>query len=145
VLRAVEVGVVDAVVLDMSETRSVTGSCLCGGVRYRLTGELRDVVNCFCQQCQKTSGHHVAATRVLNSGFELLSDKTLSWYRSSDFAERGFCTNCGGNLFWRQIDSERISVMAGTIDHPTGLTTKDNIFTEDKSDYHTLPEVTKAH
>jgi len=135
VLRAVEVGVVDAVVLDMSETRSVTGSCLCGGVRYRLTGELRDVVNCFCQQCQKTSGHHVAATRVLNSGFELLSDKTLSWYRSSDFAERGFCT----------IDSERISVMAGTIDHPTGLTTKDNIFTEDKSDYHTLPEVTKAH
>ncbi len=138
----VEADDVDGVVPDMTEVRSVTGSCLCSGVRYRLTGELRDVVNCFCQQCQKTSGHHVAATRVPNTGFELLADDTLSWYRSSDFAERGFCTNCGGNLFWRQVEGERISVMAGTIDHPTGLQTRENIFTEDKSDYHALPEVT---
>ncbi len=124
----------------MQTSRSLRGGCLCGGVQYRLSGPLREVVNCFCDQCKKTSGHHVAATRVANTGLELVSESTLQWYRSSDVAERGFCNRCGGNLFWRRSGTEMTSVMAGTIDHPTGLRTTENIFTEDMSDYHTLPE-----
>ena len=118
-----------------------TGSCLCGGVQYRLHGNLREVINCFCGQCQKTSGHHFAATRVSNSDFELVNDQTLTWYRSSDQAERGFCNRCGGNLFWRRHEDEGISVTAGTLDHPTGLKTGSNIFTEDASDYQIIPDL----
>ena len=113
-----------------------TGGCLCGGVRYQLNGELRGVVNCFCGQCQKTSGHHVAATRVSMDNFELLQQETLSWYQSSDFAHRGFCSRCGGNLFWQRLNSDTMSVMAGTIDHPTRLSTVENIFVEDMSEHH---------
>ena len=126
----------------MSGEAVLTGGCLCGGVRYRLEGELRGVVNCFCGQCRKTSGHHVAATRAPLSGFTLENDETLTWYASSAEAKRGFCSRCGGNLFWQHRDRDTVSVMAGTLDKPTGLVTIENIFVEDMSDYHTLPPLT---
>ena len=122
---------------DDSDVR--TGGCLCEGVRYRLTGPCRTVINCFCGQCQKTTGHHFAATRVKDEQFELTNDETLTWYQSSDSAKRGFCNRCGGNLFWKPTGADTISVTAGTIDSPTGLITTDNIFVEDMSDYHDLP------
>ena len=120
----------------------LSGGCLCRGVRYRLKGELRGVVNCFCEQCRRTSGHHVAATRAPLSGFTLESDVTLTWFESSPEAKRGFCNRCGGILFWQHRDRDSISVMAGTLDTPTGLSTIENIFEEDMSDYHAPPPLT---
>ncbi len=126
----------------MSEEEWIrTGSCLCEAVRYRLIGACRDVVNCFCTQCQKSTGHHFAATRVNLDQFELLADSTLTWYASSDAAKRGFCNQCGSSLFWQRNGGDTISVTAGTIDKPTHLKTAENIFVEDKSDYYDLPEL----
>ncbi len=119
--------------------RRRTGSCLCGGVRYTLLGECRDVINCFCSQCRKTTGHHFAATQVGLDRFELNADSTLSWYSSSEAARRGFCNRCGSSLFWQKSGLDSISVTAGTLDPPTGLETVKNIFVEDASDYHGLP------
>lgn len=120
-----------------------TGGCLCGGVRYTMKGDLRGVINCFCGQCRKTSGHHVAATQVLVQNFAFDKKDTLKWFRSSVGAQRGFCAECGGNLFWQTDNSDAISVMAGTIDKPTGLSTIENIFIEEMSDYHAEPALTQ--
>ena len=128
----------------MADVSVLSGGCLCGGVRYRLKGDLRGVVNCFCEQCRKTSGHHVAATRAPLDSFTLECDDTLHWYDSSADARRGFCGRCGGNLFWQHYDRDTISVMAGTLDTPTGLSTIENIFVEDMSDYHALPPLTHS-
>ncbi|MGI9315735.1 MAG: GFA family protein [bacterium] len=125
--------------MSCGQLQSQQGGCLCGGVRYRVTGELRDVINCFCSQCRKTSGHHVAATSVANTKFELLNQDTLKWYQSSQQARRGFCGDCGSNLFWQRDDAVTISIMAGTLEAPTGLATVQNIFLEDMSDYHEIP------
>jgi len=120
---------------------NLSGSCLCGGVRYRIEGMVRDVVNCYCTQCQKTSGHHVAATRVNKKDLLIENDQTLTWYASSPGYERGFCNKCGGNLFWRRVDGDQVSIMAGTLDKPTGLKTVENIYTEDANDYFEIPHV----
>lgn len=118
------------------------GGCLCGAVRYRVNGPLRPVVNCHCTQCRKTSGHHVAATMAQKSTLSMLEEKGLRWYESSDFAHRGFCQFCGGNLFWELTDpeNETVSIMAGTLDSPTNLKTVMNIFSSDAGDYYTLDE-----
>ena len=118
------------------------GGCLCGAVRYKLNGELRGVINCFCEQCRRTSGHHVAATSVPLTQFTLEKDDQLNWYTSSESAQRGFCGKCGSNLFWKNNQRENISIMAGTLDTPTGLATVENIFVEDMSDYHVCPQLT---
>ena len=118
-----------------------TGSCLCGGVRYTLTGPMRPSVACHCLQCRKTSGHYVSATQVGPDQLTITRDETLSWFQSSREAQRGFCSRCGSSLFWRhQNDGGRISVMSGTIDGATGLKTEKHIYVADKGDYYELTD-----
>jgi hypothetical protein len=114
------------------------GGCLCGGVRYQVSGPLRGVVACHCSQCRRTSGHFVAATNAPSACLTLLNSASLAWYSSSARAERGFCSTCGGNLFWRAVGGDTTSIMAGTLDTPTGLELEQHIFVADKSDYYAL-------
>ena len=122
----------------MHET--LTGGCLCGAVRYRVTGPLRPVVACHCRQCQKTSGHHVAATRASKQQVAFLEDRGLAWYPSSEIARRGFCRECGGNLFYERLNADRLSIMAGTLDQPCGLRLAGHIFVADKADYYDIAD-----
>jgi hypothetical protein len=131
----------DKIEAKLDQPGHLLGSCLCGGVQYRIEGPVRDVVNCFCTQCQKTSGHHVAATRVDEMNLRIGKDETLSWYVSTPGYQRGFCKQCGGNLFWRRLGDDHISVMAGTLDKPTGLKTVENIYVADASDYFEMPAI----
>ena len=91
------------------------GGCLCGAIHYTIAGDLRPVVACHCKMCQKTSGFHVAATSLLDSDLTISDpDNSLTWFGSSDFAKRAFCSKCGSNLFYKRLDSDRISIFAGT-------------------------------
>ena len=116
------------------------GGCLCNGTTYELHGPLRPVVACHCRQCRKTSGHYVAATQVAAADAVINGD-TLRWFRSSDEAERGFCSVCGSNLFWRRVGSDRLSVWAGTIDGDTGLKMESQLYAGSAGDYYELPDV----
>lgn len=117
-----------------------SGGCLCGAVRYRVTGPLRQVVACHCEQCRRSSGHYVAATAVRTSDLELLHDRGLQWYASSDAARRGFCNRCGSSLFWEPLQGGQISIMAGSLDGATGLTTAAHIFVEHAGDYYSIDD-----
>lgn len=115
----------------------IGGSCLCGKITYGISGELRPVVACHCNQCRKASGHYVAATQALASDMEIKGEP--SWYRSSDLAERGFCPTCGSNLFWRKHGADHISIFAGGLDGPTGLKMVSQLYCESAGDYYDLP------
>lgn len=114
-----------------------TGSCLCMVITYTVNGPLRPVVNCHCTQCRKTSGHHVAATSAARDDITIIGD--VSWFNSSDKARRGFCANCGSNLFW-DSKGESMSIFAGTLDNPTGLKTWGHIFADAKGDYYEITD-----
>jgi hypothetical protein len=124
----------------MSSTTIHLGGCLCKGVRYQVTGPLRDIIACHCEQCRRTSGHFAAMTSALRANLVCTSSQSLRWFRSSESAERGFCDRCGSNLFWRLVGSDSISITAGTLDAPTGLSIRKHIFVGDKSDYYPLED-----
>jgi len=113
------------------------GGCLCGAVSYQTTGSLRPVVACHCNQCRKSTGHHVAATSVNRDDITITGDVT--WFESSDTARRGFCATCGSNLFWDGA-GENLSIMAGTLDGATGLKTVGHIYCADKGDYYEISD-----
>jgi hypothetical protein len=121
---------------DQSPTRRSAGSCLCGAVRYEVTGPLRDVVVCHCEMCRKSHGHIGAYTAAPKESLHLIESRGLKWYRSSVAARRGFCGECGGTLFWEGTGRDTISIAAGTLDAPTGLRTVVQIYVEDKGDYY---------
>ncbi|MCR9212681.1 MAG: GFA family protein [Proteobacteria bacterium] len=124
----------------MSETTEgpYRGSCLCGAVAFETEGPLRDVISCHCKQCQKSSGHYFAATACPSESLKLTEDRGLKWFISSDWAERGFCQECGSTLFWRRKNGDHISILAGTFDGDFDKKTTRHIFVADKKDYYDI-------
>ena len=116
----------------------LTGACLCGAVRYRALGPLRPVIRCHCNQCQRWSGYVVAATQVDRDRLEIADGGALRWFESSRGIRRGFCGDCGSSLFWEVSATGSVSIMAGTLDPPTGLETQCDIFVGDKGDYYAI-------
>jgi hypothetical protein len=90
--------------------------------------------------CRRTTGHFLAATACAREHLVLKSSEGLQWYRSSPTARRGFCRCCGSNLFWDPIGAARISIMAGTLDSPTGLVAKGHIFVAEAGDYYRIAD-----
>ncbi|MFK7995921.1 MAG: GFA family protein [Granulosicoccus sp.] len=123
--------------MPSESTNRLSGSCLCGAVSLAMIPD-RPVVACHCKQCRKQTGHFVAATRTANDQLTVSGADNITWYASSDSAERGFCRHCGSVLFWRSKDSTRTSVMAGCLEAPTGLVVERHIYTRDKGDYYQI-------
>jgi len=117
-----------------------SGGCLCGRVRYAVHGALRDVVACHCSQCRRTSGHFAAMTSAPSAAIVLTAKESLAWYKSSEIAERGFCRDCGSNLFWREFGSDTTSITGGTLDAAAGLKIERHIFVRDKAEYYTITD-----
>lgn len=125
----------------MPRAEAVGGSCLCGAVSYRVHGKLRPVTTCHCGQCRKNSGHFMAATAAENEELEIVDpDRALTWFRSSSFAQRGFCSRCGSSLFWKRDDAPYTAITAGTLDGNTGLRIEAHIYTADMGDYYALDD-----
>ena len=122
----------------MSAGPMTSGHCLCGAVSYTISGDLRPIMYCHCEQCRRTSGHFVAATACKPSQISFDADVGLEWYRSSPEAKRGFCKSCGSNLFWAPEHHPYWSVFAGALDRPTGLKAASHIFVHMASDYYDI-------
>ena len=122
-----------------NKAKHYAGSCLCGAVQYEIDGPLTDLHACHCSQCRRQSGHFVAATSARRSEFKLIRSGSLTWFRSSQTAKRGFCGDCGSVLFWDD-GSDDISINAGSLNQPTGLTLASHIFVDDKADYYEIAD-----
>jgi hypothetical protein len=117
-------------------TAAHEGGCLCGAVRYRIEGPLRDVVVCHCSRCRRAHGHVAAYSDCATADLTVADESALRWYLA-DERRRGFCSVCGASLFWaREDDPQTTAVAAGTLDPPTGLRTVAHIFTATPGDYY---------
>jgi hypothetical protein len=98
-----------------------TGSCLCGGIQFRIRGTLAPIQICYCSQCRKAQGTAFASnTPIQSTHFELLSGQDLMQaFEATPGKRRWFCRCCGSPIY-----SERDSlpgvlrVRMGTVDEP---------------------------
>jgi hypothetical protein len=88
--------------------------------------------------CRRWNGHFGSYAGARLESFALIEARGLRWFRSSDTAERGFCTECGSSLFWRPASGEGIGVCTGTLDSPTGLRTLRHEHVASKGDYYEI-------
>ena len=99
-------------------TPVMSGGCQCGAVRYALYAEPTDPSICHCRMCQKAFGSYIAPLAGVRLGELTWTRGEPGRFRSSDSVERGFCRDCGTPLFYRVLDSDRISVSIGSLDDP---------------------------
>ncbi|MBS36112.1 MAG: aldehyde-activating protein [Thiotrichales bacterium] len=128
-----------------SDKTTASGGCQCGAVRFTVSGSLRPIVYCHCEQCRRSSGHFVAASASQKDKLKLESEDHLAWYRSSDIARRAFCRVCGSNLFWQSDSADHVSIMAGCLDQPTGLEAAEHIYVHSKADYYEVNDGLPQH
>jgi hypothetical protein len=121
------------------------GSCLCGTVRYRVDGPMREVVFCHCGQCRRQTGLYYASTNAAAKQLTVSGEDAVTWYVSSEKGRRGFCSKCGSALFWKYEGSETISIQAGTLDMPSRLEKGYHIFCADKGDFYDINDGLKQY
>ena len=121
----------------------MTASCLCGAVRLRLDPPLRDVVVCHCSLCRRW-GTHAGAYTAAPRGAIHVEKGDLTWYEDPNGRWRGFCAACGSSLLWDR-GGETISVSAGALDGPTGLTVAARIYVADAADWEVVPHDAPHH
>ena len=114
----------------------LNGGCLCGAVRFSAIPENTEIDACHCGMCQRMAGGPVLAVKC-GKTLELADGAPVSFYQSSEWAERGFCQQCGSSMFWRMRDGSMSFVHAGAFDAlPSEMSLDVEIFIEDKPPYY---------
>ncbi len=84
----------------MDSATRLTGSCLCGAVRYETRGESFLVNHCHCRSCRKNNGAAVVTLAGFKASQVTFSGAQRKIYNSSPGVGRAFCGNCGTPLTW---------------------------------------------
>jgi hypothetical protein len=121
----------------------VQGRCLCGGVRFELTGEPVAVRFCHCASCKKLSGGGgTANARVRPTAIRVLAgDELLRSYQPEEGSSKTFCSRCGSNLFgggWPE--AEQVSVRLTALEPPVDWKPQAHNFVQSLAPWETLPD-----
>ena len=123
---------------------AMTGGCLCGAVRYELSGEPTFVGSCYCTQCQKESGAgHNTAVAMPNSATKITGEtKVYSQPGASGKAvKRNFCANCGTTVFGQpELMPDTTIFRAGTLDDSSGLAISMAVYGAEAQSWDQPPE-----
>jgi hypothetical protein len=121
---------------------SLSGSCLCGGVTYRIRGSIGPMSHCHCTMCQKSHGAAFGTYAPVSwDSFELLSgEDLLQRYRSSDHVTRTFCSRCGSNLQYVPDHRSGFGLAVATLDEDPGTKVALQIWVKDKAPWWNLTD-----
>lgn len=126
----------------------ISGSCLCGAVRYEITGALGVPTHCHCSQCRKAHGAAFGTyARVRWTDFVVVSgEKEIASYNSSHDIRRTFCRQCGSTLqFIRESRPESFSLALGTVDSDLRLPPAYHIFVGSKATWYEIADGLPQH
>ena len=121
------------------------GACYCGAVSFEVDAALHPPDACHCSQCRKQSGHFWSSTDVSRADLVIHGAESLSWFRSSEKARRGFCSICGSFLFWDLLEKDVVAIAMGAFDSPTDTQIEMHIFVADKGDYYAIEDGLPQH
>ncbi|MBT8077143.1 MAG: GFA family protein [Gammaproteobacteria bacterium] len=125
----------------MSDIQAIEGGCLCGSIRYRASSmPLRGVI-CHCAMCRRHSGAPALSfVHFAREEFRWLGDEPAR-YRSSEFAERGFCRNCGSTVsMHEEVLADRVQIAVGSLDEPNRITIDDHVWTSEQIDWFDIAD-----
>lgn len=120
---------------------AIPGSCLCGAVRYEVTGAFAGAGHCYCPICRKSHAAAFATWAFVNpdqlrwtSGVEFVQG-----YESSPGKERCFCRRCGSPLVFTDA-GKVVEVALGTVDGDPGVRPREHVFVGSKAPWYEIAD-----
>lgn len=108
------------------------GTCLCKTVTIEVSDN-KHFDACHCGMCRRWGGGPLLAIHCGKSA-SFTGEESITTYRSSDWAERGFCSKCGTHLFYHLKPTDEYIVPLGLFPPDNGFEFKAQIFIDQKPD-----------
>lgn len=100
-------------------TSLIEGGCLCGAVRYHVTGAPTNSMVCHCRTCRKAAASPVVAWVTFPAETFRFTRGRPSEFHSSAAVTRSFCASCGSPLTYRHSDTPAtIDLTTCSLDDP---------------------------
>lgn len=119
-------------------TRSAVGKCLCGDVRFEAQDVPETFGVCHCEMCRRWTGSALLEVSIPEQSVVWHGKEHIATRQTSEWAERGWCRNCGTGLFYRVTMagewSGSVDIPLGIFDDPNGLVMSHEIYIDFKPD-----------
>jgi hypothetical protein len=119
------------------------GGCLCGAVRFEVSGPAHSAGYCHCTHCQKRTGTASSANcRVARSDFRFSSGaEKLRSYQPPGGVPKWFCETCGSALFSRDpFSDQEVAIRLGAFDEDPGVRPEYRQFVDSAASWEPLPD-----
>ena len=128
-------------------TARVTGSCLCGNVRWSYDAPFSAMLHCHCSLCRKHHGTFFAtfvAGALSTFHWRGGTERIVTW-QSSAQGRRSFCSKCGSKVPSVDHNAQRVFMPAGALDGELGIRPQLHIFVASKSPLHAIHDGLPQH
>ncbi|WP_317932634.1 GFA family protein [Halioxenophilus sp. WMMB6] len=122
----------------------ITGSCQCGGVKYRLLCAPEKVVACHCKACQKQSTSAFSITAFVSADAVEFEGEMQEWRRTADSGNINaarFCPTCGNRIYhYNPEQPDQIKLKPANLDDTSILQPTAHIWVSQKQSWFTIPD-----
>ena len=102
----------------MADKQNIKGQCLCGGVTVSAVIDAPTLGACHCTMCHRqNSGPYIS---IMTDQSATEANGSIKAYRSSEWAERAFCSECGSTLWYSTLQDGARYLSAGLFDDAGG-------------------------
>jgi hypothetical protein len=128
---------------DMSQVHE--GGCLCGAVRYRVTGAPMRTIICHCMFCQRRTGSAFGFMPYFKQDDVQISGALKAYEHRSDESHRllriEFCPTCGTTVSMSpEVLAGLRGIAGGTFDDPSWIRIDRHIWTRSAHPWITVPQ-----
>ncbi|MAX56594.1 MAG: aldehyde-activating protein [Alcanivoracaceae bacterium] len=126
----------------MPNVNPMSGRCLCGEVSLTATPKSLHVGACHCDMCRQWGGGPLLAVECEES-VQWFGEEKVAVFGSSDWAERGFCRECGTHLFYRLREGGHTAIPVGLFQECENWQLTEQVFIDRKPPFYSFAEQTR--
>lgn len=125
-----------------AEKRALTGRCVCGACEFEAAGVSTSLGACHCNLCRRWGGGPLLAVEC-GTEVAFKDPSHVRVFGSSDWAERGFCGQCGTHLFYRLKENGEHHIPVGLFSDDGAFRFDHQVFIDEKPGYYSFEGKTK--
>lgn len=119
-------------------------NCLCGAISMEVQDIHSEVGACHCSMCRRWgAGPLLTVEAGTGATISIQPDNLVTRYRSSEWAERGFCSICGSHLFYHLLQGDSYSIPIDLFADQEGAALTVEVYYDQKPSYYSFANDTK--